>query len=54
MLYIHPSIIPPFILSPSLNRHGYSFTKVQLSLYFMFNFTLFYLPLSLSSAKCSG
>ena len=34
-------IFPHYIPSPSLNRHSFSFTKVQLSLYLMFNFTLF-------------
>ena len=39
----------PYIPPPSLNRRGFSFTKVQPSLYFMFNFNPFYLSPSLST-----
>ena len=50
--YSLPFIIcpPPYILLPSLNCLGFtSFTKVQLLLYFMFNFTLVYPPPLLSA-----
>ena len=36
-------IIPPNIPPPSLKRHGFSFIKVQISLYVMLNFTRLYL-----------
>ena len=42
-------LFAPYIPPPSLNRHGFTFTKVLLSLYFMSNFTLFYLPTSQSA-----
>ena len=46
--------LPPYIPPPSLNRHGFSFTKVQRSLYLMFNIILFYLPPLLSANIFTG
>ena len=40
---------PPYIPPSSLNCHCFSFSKVQFLLNFMFNFTLFYPPPSLSA-----
>ena len=49
LIYIFPRLFAPYIPPPSLNRHGFSITKVQLQLHFVFNFTLFYPPPSLST-----
>ena len=52
-IYTHSYLdyLPPYLYipPPSVYQHGFSFTDVELSLCFMFNFTLFYLSTLLSA-----